>query len=139
MFFFLRCVFWLSIVYASISWPTGTFEAVTPRLPDLGVRAIAMGRAEVATLAAQGFAAQGFAAQGLGARGLAAVAGPGIADLCSRHRVECLEDARRLTSLIAAGDAPEALVAPTPASVEVPLPVPDPRRAGRGAKRPATP
>ncbi len=113
--FLLRCAFWLSVVYASMSWGGtvfqhhGSFEAATrgePALLDGGV----VGRAAA-----------------------------GAADVCRGREVDCVRDAAMLTALVrktlrndddatpAGSDvssAPEELVV----QAEAPRPVPDPRR-----------
>ena len=110
--FFLRCAFWLSIVYSSMSWTTGALPHA------VGTPALAAASAASAQLAERAFT--------------------GATDLCSRHAADCLADAARLTSLFAATDPSheQDAAAATPASDQdvVPLPVPDPRRRAGDAK-----
>jgi hypothetical protein len=111
--FFLRCAFWLSIVYSSMSWTTSALQSQA-----VGTPALATARAATAQLADTALA--------------------GATDLCSRHAAECLADAARLTSLFANTD--QSHEEATPASApendgeDVPLPVPDPRRRAGDAK-----
>jgi hypothetical protein len=102
--FFLRCIFWLSIVYASMSWTNG---ALTNR--DL---------------------VQGSAKAGRVAAEAVDMASSGLSVLCKRHPADCLADAARLTALVdaSASPAPRAAEAPASTIAAVPMPVPDPRR-----------
>lgn len=85
--FFLRCAFFLSIVYASMSWTNGALPS-----QGFGTRVIETGRAVTAHVMTKVVA--------------------GATDLCTRHAAECMTDAARLTALFAAGD-PTRAVPPT--------------------------
>lgn len=131
--FFLRCAFWLSIVYSSMSWTNGGLQVH-------GGRQVHGGDATIGASAAA-------TKRDLTTR-LAKTAVAGATDLCAHHAAECLADAARLTSLIASTDqADQGEPGPAAADVAsrvdagpiddadtVPLPVPDPRRRAGDAK-----
>ena len=107
--FFLRCVFWLSIVYASMSWSREDL-APTAWLRPPGTASLA------GYLAGKTAGAEAF---------------------CKQHPARCLADAASLTTLIegakvedenSVDDRPVADLSPV-----VPLPIPDPRRHARAA------
>lgn len=112
--FLLRCAFWLSVVYASMSWAPGTLAPV-----NVGSSLVEAGRSQTQSLVASAAAR--------------------ATDLCARHARECIAEAARLTALIsatdrsaeAAADEPKTDAMPT---ATIPLPVPDPRRHVRDAK-----
>ncbi len=108
--FFLRCAFWLSVVYASISWTPGTLTSAGAD-SDL----IAVGRSQ--------------------AQSLVETARAQVAAYCMHHARECLDDAAHLTTLVAAFErsADTGLEEPE-TTASIPLPVPDPRRHARDAK-----
>ena len=106
--FFLRCVFWLAIVYASMSW---TRQDLAP-----------------------GDWTSAPASPGALAGDLAGRAMAGAAALCQHKPARCLAEAARLTALVdstapdAARDTADVASRATP-----PLPIPDPRRHARTA------
>lgn len=75
--FFLRCAFWLSIVYSSMSWP----GALPLRGPNEGHAAVAAVQTRTSPLVARAAAS--------------------ATAYCGRHAAACLSDAERLTSLFA--------------------------------------
>ena len=105
--FFLRCVFWLSIVYASMSWTREDLASTTWfHTPGTGSISGYLGGK---TAGAEAF--------------------------CKQHPARCLADAASLTTLIdgakaedlsSADDRPAAAASPP-----VPFPIPDPRRHAR--------
>ena len=105
--FLLRCTFWLSIVYASMSWGIGAARphdavASTARRP-----AMLDGAAE---------------------RAVASIAG-----ICQAHGAQCLKDAASLTTLVQTSlqqaDADEADETELANVAVAPLPAPRPRVA----------
>ena len=105
--FFLRCVFWLSIVYASMSWTNGALSnrdlvQSTAKAGHVAVEAVDM-------------------------------ASSGLSVFCKRRPADCLADAARLTALVDASAASTPSEADTSVSAvsAVPMPVPDPRRDAR--------
>ncbi len=106
--FFLRCAFFLSIVYSSMSWTSGALQAQGP-----GGHANATAPAETSRLVSKAVA--------------------GATDFCARHAADCLADAARLTSLFAATDPSEPSTADVPRD-RPRTSVSTPRRHGRDAK-----
>ncbi len=104
MFFFVRCVFWLSVVYSSMPWTVDA--ARTHPLRDAVVQ--------------EGLAAAGTAKE-------AAI--DGAVAWCVTIPQQCLADASRLTALVAAHRF-EDLGGPTDtgSAETVPVPQADPRR-----------
>lgn len=107
--FFLRCAFWLTIVYASMSWTRDELASGDWARPTPVPAAVA----------------------GL----LSAQAEAGVAALCKHQPARCLADAARLTALVD-GAAENQDSVPDSAGGShmpaVPMPVPDPRRRARG-------
>lgn len=115
MLFFLRCAFWLSIVYASMSWSDGalgTYErgggvAASPALVAMTDTAIT-----------------------------------GLSDFCKREPAACLAETARLTAMVNA-NATAADRERTAAAIVGPAVVQmlarDPRRHSRGAMLARTP
>ena len=111
--FFLRCAFFLSIVYSSMSWTNGALQPQRPGAP-----AVATVPAATSRLVSQAVA--------------------GARDLCARHAQDCLADAARLTALFSATDASEP--AKADAGRDRPRPsVATPRRHGRDTKLASAP
>ncbi len=114
MFFPLRCAFWLSIVYASMSWAPGT---LAPGSVGSGLAStlVETGRSQADSLVTSATAS--------------------AAEFCARHAPECIAEAARLTSLFAASERRDGADADEPATTAtIPLPVRDPRRRIRDAK-----
>lgn len=108
--FFLRCAFWLSIVYASMSWTPGTLAPV-----NVGSSLVAAARSQ--------------------AESLVTSAATSASDLCGRHPAECIAEAARLTALVTVtGHSAQADADEPATTATIPLPVPDPRRHARDAK-----
>ena len=112
--FFLRCAFFLSLVYSSMSWTNTAFD---PR-KAVPTQAMQAGRTVAASVVDRAIA--------------------GATDFCARHATECLTQAAELTSLVAATD-PSNIRAEDAQPDSVPLPVPDPRRRTQDAKLAPTP
>ena len=101
--FLLRCTFWLSIVYASMSWGGNALQH------HGGFAAAAATRSAMRDGAAE--------------RAVASVTG-----FCQDHQAPCLKDAALMTTLVETTlqtDADEAIVQD---AAEVPAPMPAPRR-----------
>ena len=106
MFFLLRTVFWLTVVFSSISWSA---EALGPQLGDRRVATTDSGLATVA---------------GFGDAVVRAAEG-----WCVRSAQTCLADAAKLTALVESGDGEEEREPAFPVAVAaLPVPNPDPRR-----------
>jgi hypothetical protein len=141
----LRCVFWLTIVFWSMSWTTGTAPQPRETLRAVvaakgtafagAARAAVVGTlsAEIAGAADRGATAwigKTLAVHGLGA-GATATHEPAAA-WCGKSEAECGRDAARLTALVATNldELAGAEATPGDAGTEQTLPLPplDPRR-----------
>ena len=103
--FLLRCAFWLSIVYASMSW---SGDALRRHVSPTAV-------------AANGSAML----QPIAERAIASVGG-----VCEGHEAQCFKDARSLTTLVSTvlrndDDVQEPVTRDAP---DAPVPMPVPRR-----------
>ncbi len=116
MFFLLRCVFWLSIVYSSMSW------AVGPSTDGLRAAAAVGQPAALRQAVLDGGLALAGAAR--------AAAVDGATAWCVNSPRQCLADATQLTALVSANQA-EDLGDPAADAASIalfPLPPVDPRR-----------
>lgn len=103
--FFLRCAFFLSIVYVSISCGVGALHS--PHAFEAAVASEAAGVANAAVARAT--------------------------DWCAERPTQCIRDAARLTALVRTAVAepvsgPEDVVLADAAAPSAPMPIPDPRR-----------
>ena len=102
--FLLRCTFWLSIVYASMSWGGKALQH------HESFASVTADRSSVMETVAE--------------RAVASVS-----SFCQEHEAQCLRDAASMTTLVQAtlekDDPDEAIV---PETADIPLPTPDPRR-----------
>lgn len=117
MLFFLRCAFWLSIVYASISWSNG---ALGTRGGGSGLTRSDGGRVNPVL-------------DGAANKAVAVVTGT-----CKRDPATCLTEAARLTALVDASASLEMEAGIARSNDEL-MPMPRPRRHGRGAMPARTP
>ena len=104
MFFLVRCIFWLSIVYSSMSWAVYTVQPHAPRHAVVQEGMTLVGTAKNAAV-------------------------EGAKAWCVKSPGQCLADASLLTALVVANQA-EDLSEPAAASAEVAFPLPPVKRAG---------
>ena len=102
--FLLRCTFWLSIVYASMSWGGHTLRHH---------RAFEVAAADRPAMPAT----------------VAERAVVGVSAFCEDHGAECLKDAALMTTLVGTTlQKDEADASAVQASTDAPVPMPAPRR-----------
>ncbi|WP_158809614.1 hypothetical protein [Beijerinckia sp. L45] len=109
MFFLIRSVFWLSIVFSSMAW---TVDASQPPQPHALRDAVVQGGLEIASAAKDAAVSQ-------------------VRAWCVKSADQCISDAAQLTALIVANqsdDTPEDAGALSALRATYPLPHTDPRR-----------
>jgi hypothetical protein len=119
VFFLIRSVFWLSIVFSSMSWAV---DASQPPKPHALRDAVVQSGLEIVGVAKDAAVGQ-------------------VRAWCIKSPDQCVADAAQLTALIAANqsdDTPDDGLAASEARATLPLPHPDPRHhiVAKGAASP---